>query len=446
MRFTQVWTLLLFLAACSKPSLPPLPEVSTGAFLPSIRQEIERELSAVRAAPEDAERNGRLGMLLHAHDRMEAALACYERARMLKPEDYRWPYLSGVAHASLSRNREAAELFRTALRLKPQDIAAQLRLAEAFLGAGDQAQSRASYEKVMQQRPGDAIAYYGAGRTYASEGNLGRAAELYQQACERYPSYGAAHYALGLAYRQLGRAEDARAHLAAYEQYKTAVPPREDPLMAAVQSLSGGILPLLAKAKAAAAAGRLQEAVDLHLEAIELDPQQEQTHINLISLYGQLKQFAKAEEHYRSAVARNPNREEAHYNYAVLLSAQGRFAEAVAAYRKTLVLNPSHAEAHNNLGYLLARQRKFDEALEHSTKALESKPGYPQAHFNAGMILMQRGQTKQAIQHLKAAVRPNDPNAPQYLQWLAKAYARDGNPEQAREYEQKARDAARAAK
>jgi tetratricopeptide (TPR) repeat protein len=444
MRYPLVGLLLVFLAACSKPSLPPLPEVNTSAFLPSIRQEIERELSAVRAAPEDAERNGRLGMLLHAHDRMEAARLCYERARTLKPQDYRWPYLSGVAHASLSRNREAAELFRTALRLKPDDTAAQLRLADALLAAGDNAQSRASYEKVMRQRPSDAIAYYGSGRTYASEGNLARAAELYQQACDRYPSYGAAHYALGLAYRQLGRAEDARAHLAAYEQHKTAVPPREDPLMAAVQSLSGGILPLLAKAKSAAAAGRLQEAVDLHLEAIELDPQQEQTHINLISLYGQLKQFDKAEEHYRAAVARNPNREEAHYNYAVLLSVQGRIAEAVTAYRKTLALNASHAEAHNNLGYLLAQQRKFDEALAHATKALESKPDYPQAHFNAGMILLQRGQTAQAIEHLKAAIRPNDPNAPRYLQMLAKAYARAGDPEQAREYEQRAR-AARAA-
>jgi tetratricopeptide (TPR) repeat protein len=436
--------LLLFLAACSKPSLAPLPEVDTSAFLPSIRQEVEQELAAVRAAPEDAERNGRLGMLLHAHDRMEAALVCYERARMLKSKDYRWPYLAGVAHASLSRNREAAAQFRTVLQLKPDDVPAQLRLADALLGSGDNAQSRTSYEKVIEQRPSDAIAYYGAGRTYASEGDLARAAEFYQQACDRYPSYGAAHYALGLTYRQLGRGDDSRTHLAAYEQHKTAVPPREDPLMAAVQSLSGGILPLLAKAKAAAAAGRLQEAVDLHVEAIELDPEQEQTHINLISLYGQLKQFDKAEEHYRAAVARNPNREEAHYNYAVLLSAQGRLPEAVAAYRKALALNSSHAEAHNNLGYLLAQQRKFDEALAHAKKALESKPDYPQAHFNAGMIFMQRGESEKAIQHLKAAIRPNDPNAPRYLQGLAKAYARAGDQRQAREYEQKAREAARA--
>lgn len=437
--------LLLFLAACSKPSLPPLPEVNTSAFLPSIRADVEREFAAVRAAPEDAERNGRLGMLLHAHDRMEAGLVCYERARVLKPDDYRWPYLSGVAHASLSRNKEAAALFRTALELKPDDVPTKLRLADALLGSGDNAQSRASYEEVIRHRPSDAAAYYGAGRTYASEGNLARAAELYQQACDLYPSYGAAHYALGLAYRQLGRADDARTHLAAYEQHKTAAPPREDPLMAAVQSLSGGILPLLARAKAAAAAGRLQEAVDLHLEAIELDPKQEQTHINLISLYGQMKQFDKAEEHYKAALARNPNREEAHYNYAVLLSVRGRPAEAIAAYRRTLTLNSSHAEAHNNLGYLLAQQRKFDEALEHAMKALESKPDYPQAHFNAGMIFLQRGDSKQAIQHLKAAIRPNDPNAARYLQGLATAYTRAGDHKQAREYEQRARDAARAA-
>jgi tetratricopeptide (TPR) repeat protein len=349
---------------------------------------------------------------------MEAALTCYRRAEILQPGDFRWIYLSGVAQAALSRNAGAAQSFRKALEKKPDDGAAQLRLADVLLSAGDHSASRPIYERLIEQRPADAAAYYGAGRAHAAGGNLQRAVELYQRACDRFPSYAAAHYALGLAYRQLGRADDARLHLAAYERNRNAAPPREDPLMASVQSLSGGVLPLLAKAKTLAASGRLDEAVALHREAIQLDPKQEQPYINLISLYGQLRQYDQAEAQYRTAIGINPNRDEAHYNYAVLLTAQKRFPEAVAAYRQTLSLNPSHAEAHNNLAYLLAQDRKLDEALEHANKALESKPDYPQAHYNAAMILMQRRQVEPAIKHLKAAIHPDDPNAARYRQAL----------------------------
>jgi protein O-GlcNAc transferase len=413
--------LLVALAACSRTSLPRLPDVDTASFLPSIRLEIDRKFAAVRAAPTDATENGQLGMLLHAHDRMEAALVCYRRAALLDPKDYRWTYLSGVAYAALSRNPEAVEQFQKVLAARPDDVPAQLRLADALLASGDATAARGAYQKVIEQRPGDPIGYYGAGQAYAMAGDPARAAGRYQQACERFPTYAAAHYALGLAYRQLGRPEDARSHLAAYEQSRNATPPREDPLMAEVHSLSGGVLPLLAKAKSAAAAGRFRDAVELHKQALELDPKQEQAHINLISLYGQLRQFDQAEAEYRAAVALNPSRDEAHYNYAVLLTAQDRLDEAAAAYRKALALNPGHAEANNNLGFLLARQRKFDEALLHANKALESKPDYPQAHYNAAMILLQRGKADEAIAHLRAAIHDNDPNAARYRQALAEA-------------------------
>jgi tetratricopeptide (TPR) repeat protein len=253
--------LMLVAAACSKPSLPPLPTVNTSEFSPSIRDEIERELAAAKAAPQDASRNGRLGMLLHAHDRLQAAANCYERARLLQPREYKWFYLSGVSHASLSRNQEAVELFKRALAERPDDVPAQLRLADALLATSQYNASRKNYESVVQRLPGDAIAYYGIGRTFAAEGNIASAAEFYKQACDRYPRYAAAQYALGLAYRQLGRADEAKLHLQAYEQDKSAAPPRDDPLLAEVQSLSGGILPLLAKAKNAAAAGRRLPAI-----------------------------------------------------------------------------------------------------------------------------------------------------------------------------------------
>lgn len=438
-------TLLLIIAACSRPSLPPLPAVETKSFLPAVQKEIHSEFASVEQAPNEPNRNGRLGMLLHAHNLMEPALVCYRRAHLLAPEDARWSYLSGVLQASLSRNQEAAESFRAALRQKPDDVPARLGLADALLASGKYDESRTIYRKLTNERPALAAAWFGLGRTCASDGDLARAIESYQKACELYPQYGAARYALALAYRRLGNTADADRHLAAYEQDRNGVPPREDPLLAEVQSMNRGVLPLLARAKTAAAANRLQEALQLHQQALAIDPAQEQIHINLISLYARLGQFDKAEAHYRAGLERNPDRDELHYNYAVLLSATGRLPDAITAYGRALKLNPLHAEAHNNLAYLLARERKLDEALMHARKALESRPDYPQAHYNAATILVQRGEPQAAIRHLQAAIHPNDPNAPRYMEALAFAYQRAGDERKAREYAERARHAARTA-
>ena len=441
------WALvLLILTACSRPSPPPLPVVDTSAFLPAVREEIDGQFAAVRAAPKDPEQAGRLGMLLHAHDRFEAALACYRRAHLLQPDDYRWLYLSGAVEANLSRTEEAASSFRKALGHKPEDVPSKLGLAEALLASGRHSESRTLFQELLSKQPALTAALYGTAKTYEAEGNLQRAAQLYEQACQQYPRYGAAHYALALVYRKLGRTADADAHLAAYEQNRSSSPPREDPLLASVRSMNRGILPLLAAAKKAAAAGRLQEAVNLHLQALSIDPNQEQTHINLISLYGRLRQQDKAEHHYREAIAKNAGRDEAHYNYAVLMSETGRFDEARVAYRTALELNPGHAEANNNLAYLLAQQRRFDEALAYVNKALSSRPGYPQAHYNAAMILLARGRPHDAIPHLEAAIRAGDSNAARYMQALAEAYRRAGDLNKAREYTQRAQDGLRSAR
>jgi tetratricopeptide (TPR) repeat protein len=423
--------------------LPALPSVDTAGFSPAVREQFQEAIKHVQAHPEQPESNGKLGMLLHAYDRLEPALICYQRAAELQPQDYRWPYYTGVVHAASSRNKEAAAAFRRALELRPGDLAIEVSLADALLASGDYGSSRELYEKALAQRPDYAIALYGAGRAYQGEGHMAKAVELFQRACERFPRYAAALYALGLAYQKLGRTEEARKHLEAYERDKKSSPPREDSLMAAVLELSrSGVLSMLAKGKNLAAEGRVGEAIEIHLQVLKADPKQEQAHINLISLYGRQKEFEKAEQHYRSAAALNENRDEAHYNYAVLASSQGRVSEAEAAYRKTLAINPLHAEAHNNLGYLLAQRGEMGAALEHFRKALENRPDYPQAHFNAGNVLLRTGRHEEAIKHFQATIERTDENQPRYLYALATAHARAGDGRRALDYARQARQAA----
>lgn len=424
-------SLIFLLPACTRRELPSVPALDTSGFLPAVRISLEEARKELDAAPEDPEKNGLLGMRLHTHDRLQAALICYQRAHLLAPREHRWNHYLGLVHSATANYAAAAEAFRRGIDLKPDYLASRLGLADAILAGGDAPAARQLFEQIIATNPQSPMAHYGAGRAYAAEGNAERAALAYAAACRHFPAYGAARYALALTTRQLGREEEARGHLALYEQNRSTVPPPEDPLLLAVHAQNAGVLPLLAKAKAVAAAGQLQAAIDLHQQALVIDPRHEQAHINLVSLYGRAGQFDPAERHYRQALALNPKREEAHYNFAVLLNSRGRVAEAIAAYRQTLALNADHPEANNNLAALLASAGQLDEALRFVRRALTQRPAYPQAHYNAAAIELRRQRLPEAIQHLEAAAQAQDENLAHYLQVLASTHARAGRREKA---------------
>src|SRR6266542_2216647 len=96
-RFTLLACALaaVLLPGC-RTSLPPLPTIQTGSFLPAIRQEIESAQAQAKSHPNDPAAVGRLGMVLHAHGQLAAARQCYSRAALLDPKNFDWLYYLGV--------------------------------------------------------------------------------------------------------------------------------------------------------------------------------------------------------------------------------------------------------------------------------------------------------------------------------------------------------------
>jgi predicted TPR repeat methyltransferase len=85
----------------------------------------------------------------------ERALASYERARSLMPEDPR-PYRSiGTALLRLGWIDAAIASFREALRLRPDDVDGLIGLGSALLQRGDTEEALARYRDVMRLDPGN---------------------------------------------------------------------------------------------------------------------------------------------------------------------------------------------------------------------------------------------------------------------------------------------------
>ncbi len=425
-------------------SLPPLPLLKVANSFPPIRKQIEQAAAAARANPHDPAVNGKLGMVLDTYEQYESAAICYERAHLLEPGAFRWLYFLGWVEAGQGKYEEAIAALRAALQLRPDYLPARLKLGESLLGAGKWEESARGYESILAENPDCAAAHYGLGRARAAGGDEARAAESLERACGLFPSYGAAHYSLALVFRKLGKAQESQKQLGLYSQDPVSVPALGDALRREVQELNRAAVPHVRRGVLLEQAGKLEEAVAEHEKALQINPQDVQARINLISLYGRLGRVEKAEEHYRAILAVNPNRAEAHYNYGVLLFGQQKYAEAEQAFERALQINPYHAEAHNNLGYLLERQGRLEDARKQYEAAIADRPEYRLAHFHLGRLLVNQRRYDEAIRHLLKTVTPEDDSTPGYLYALAAAYGRAGDRRNALTYARRARDAAAA--
>ncbi|HEY8147898.1 MAG TPA: tetratricopeptide repeat protein, partial [Vicinamibacteria bacterium] len=288
MSSTVLVLLLALPAAGTSPEVPALPSVRLDQFAGLARDRISAAWARAQEAPPSAAAAGELGMLLQAHDQLSLAAGAYARARALNRDAFEWPYLLGVVQLRTGRAGEAAAALREAVARRPRSVPARVRLGEALLAAGEAAAAREVYRALVAESPDLPQAQYGLGRAAAALGETAAAAESHAQATRLFPAYGAAHYALGLLDRDLGRADEARAHLALYQKYWLEAPPLDDPVLERVAALEQGPEEVLAEGVRKAEAGDVEGAIRDSARALEMDPALGRARANLIGLYARV--------------------------------------------------------------------------------------------------------------------------------------------------------------
>ncbi len=406
---------------------PPLPQLSPQNYPEAARAPITRVYQKAVARPDDAGTVGALGRLLQAWEQWEAAHLAYARAQALAPRAFEWHYLDAVILQRLARHAEAADRFASAVALSPGYLPARVKLAEAHFDAGDLERSAQLFTELTREPLAGPASHFGLGRIAAMQGHHDAALVHLQRAVELFPEFGAAYYALARSYRSLGRTEEAQRALGRHAQYGPRWPGLEDPVLAALTTLRNDPRAELQRGLKLAAQGDIEGAIAAHEAALDGEPSLAQAHANLISLYARVRNWAKAEEHYKAVVASGFSLADAHYDYGVLLGMQERWEAAADAYRLAIGVNPRHARARNNLGQILERERKLEEAAAEYREAIRSQPTFRLARFNLGRMLLALGRPAQAIAELQPIVEPRDAEAPRYLFALATAYVRNGN-------------------
>ncbi|MFP4345034.1 MAG: tetratricopeptide repeat protein [Anaerolineales bacterium] len=201
-------------------------------------------------------------------------------------------------------------------------------------------------------------------------GNYRVAVEALQALTEQEPENAEAYFLLGLSNFNLGNFSDARA---AFERTLELDSGRAG----AVHHNLGAL---------AYQMGDLEEAVSQFQAALELEPEDPDTHYQLGATYLQLA---------LPPTGGPPDS-------TLLAQAEGEFNRA-------LELAPGKAEALVGLGNVYLQQGNFEEAIEALEQALEKNPEMPEALFALGGAYLQTGQISEARDALQRFLETNPP-------------------------------------
>ena len=130
--------------------------------------------------------------------------------------------------------------------------------------------------------------------------------------------------------------------------------------------------------------GRLESALGLYLQALEMEKEDEDVYFNLGVVMGRLGKVDESISCYKKALEIFPDYAEAYNNLGNQYVVKGNLDQASEAFTSALEVFPDYAIAENNLGNALGRQGKTMEAGEHFLRAVELDPSYVEARYNLG--------------------------------------------------------------
>jgi protein O-mannosyl-transferase len=150
--------------------------------------------------------------------------------------------------------------------------------------------------------------------------------------------------------------------------------------------------------------GRYDEALQLLLAGLKIDPFHPDLHTIAGEIYVNKRNLPEAVASFRRAVAATPLDHTIHCALGVALNEIGNRAEAIQAFEKSLSLKPDFVDAHLNLGNILRLEGQLDRALIHLKFAAEHSSNDGIAHYNYGLGLYAKENYSEAEKELRLAI------------------------------------------
>jgi tetratricopeptide (TPR) repeat protein len=378
--------------------VPPMPDL-TGCD-PEVGEAVAAARSDVRLWPWSAERWGRLGMLLLAHDQHRDALVCLARAEEYDPTDVRWPYYQGLIF--ILDNPEASLPCFQRAAARSADFAPRQRLAEQLLREDRLDDAEKVFRMNLAVREVAPHAALGLGQVALKRGDWKGGIGLLNQASASPAVRRLAYGFLATAHQHLGEIE-----MAAQLQKQAATLPEDaawfDPYQETIDAMRVGAFGMMSRALALLRCGQTWQAIVMMEELVRKYPDYSRAYLELGQTYITVKDYAASERHLKEGIRRKPDLVQAHTILAGLLQMQNRIDEALVHHREAIRLRPDACAAHMGIGNCLLQKGDPKGAMAAFQEALRYRPDIWQAHRELGKLLAQEGRDAEALTHLQQA-------------------------------------------
>ena len=134
------------------------------------------------------------------------------------------------------------------------------------------------------------------------------------------------------------------------------------------------------------AEGNHQAALAELDRALDLEPESGTLLVNRGALLGALGRYAAAERDLKKVLRVEPANGEALFNLGVVMTKKGLWTEAIPQLRRVVELDPERGAAHYYLGEALNHIDDLGGALTSYQRAAELQPGNPRALYGLGII------------------------------------------------------------
>ncbi|WP_237065262.1 tetratricopeptide repeat protein [Microbulbifer guangxiensis] len=182
--------------------------------------------------------------------------------------------------------------------------------------------------------------------------------------------------------------------------------------------------------------GQFNDAVSAYLTSEKFNSDRPESLSNLAAVHVHRGNLQQAERFYRRALSIAPYFTPAYVNLAELYRSTNREKDAEKLLQSALERVNEKAPVLYSLGLSLVRQQRNDEALEYLRRAAESEN--TTAHFIYVYAIGQHsaGEVNAALATLERGLQQY-PHDPQILSALVALYREAGNPDKARQYQQR---------
>lgn len=337
---------------------------------------------------------GRLAALYQLANIDRAAALCWENARTLQPDEFRWSYYAGYLALTQGQTDTALSRLQRAQALKPDYAPLNLRLGELWLDTDQLDKAQAALQSAAAEPGLRAAALFYLGQVDLLKRDYQAAVDHMTEVLKIDPQASGVHYPLAQAYRHLGEERLAREHLA---RFKVKRPDADDPLLAELNNVLQTSRKDFSRGMKAIVERDYQTAIKLFEKGLEVDPENLAARVSYArALYLDGRSDA-VEKQLNSVLARDQQQVLATFLLAVLDEARGRTQQATALYRRVLALDPKHEGAHFYLGNLLFQDGAYREAAQQYQAALAANQDIPPARLLELVARHRAGETDAEI-------------------------------------------------